>query len=126
MSSKYYFVLFFAMCFSTNAQDTSKVKYIETVMIRMIENQCSDYNTKLIADATDPKIIVLDADGETEVVALQKAHIADDSDHAFDNNSRVLKVQIQKWNNKGFQVISLASTTVRECITITTLLMGKQ
>ena len=126
-----FFVSIFLVSLNGFSQETEKpkdIKYVETIMVRIIENQCHDFTegwNGASANSTDSRMIVVGPDGDSETIPLQKTHLAKESDESFLNNSRKVKIVIQKWNNKEFQVISVASTTVRECIMITTIMMGK-
>lgn len=113
-------VCLFCLTFNLKAQEkTEEVKYPETTMIKTVEVLC--FSSSIL----DPKIIIIDSDGGIETKPLDRSHLNNDQSENFQKNALKIKVEIQKWQNKGFQVKSMSSYNAFECTVITTILLQK-
>ena len=96
-------------------------KYPETVMIRVFENFERGIRT------ADNKIITITPDNRLETKILKQVDLLlDDPDAELIENQIQIKIEIQRWRNAGFHVVS-TSTSITQVLNlhITTIILEK-
>jgi hypothetical protein len=96
-------------------------KYPETVMIRVFESFGTSIRT------TDNRIFTITPDNRSETKILKRVNLLlEEPDAELIENQIQIKIEIQRWRNAGFHVVS-TSTSITELLNlhITTIILEK-
>jgi len=103
-----------------NAQTTDNTKYPETMIIKVLESGSFGITNNL-----ESKMIIIDSDNHTSLKPLKRVNYNTDSNEGLEENAQKLRLELQMWNNKGFEVKSMTAIAPRENVTITTIILQK-
>ncbi len=113
-------LLLFVLTFTTiKAQSDSSDKYPQTVTIKIIEgNGFGILNVRSRMFITDP-------DNNVEVKRLKRLNYLINGNNGLEFNAKAIRLELQVWHNKGFEVKSTTSLVPRFYVSVTTIILQK-
>lgn len=114
-------LLLFVLTFTNaNAQTDSSDKYPQTVTIKVIEgNSFGLFNVK-------SRMVVTDPENNIETKKLKRLNYLINGNKGLEFNAKAIRLELQVWQNKGFQVKSTTSVSPRNYLAITTIILQKK
>ncbi|WP_317898861.1 hypothetical protein [Aurantibacillus circumpalustris] len=121
MKNKFLF-LTFGLIFITlnlNAQDQEE-KYPETVLIKLVETVYEGASIK-----AESKLIIVKPDNSIETKMLERTSYLRGAELILNDNLIKTRIELQLWQNQGFELKGMSTTSPMDYLMITTFVMTK-
>ena len=110
---------FFSFPLNILAQDQEE-KNPETVLIKLIETTYEGASIK-----AESKIIIIKPDNSIETKLLERSSYLKDSEITLNSNLMRTRVELQIWQNQGFELKGMSSASPMDYLMITTFVLMK-
>lgn len=116
------FIIFTLGELKSQETSSSQDKYPETVLIRLYEPMYY-----VIPGSSASKLVTILPDNSVETKELVSVNIKKEFDPPIEPNLVKIRIELQAWHNKGFEVKSMSSTSAGEngLLMITTIILTK-
>jgi hypothetical protein len=95
-------------------------RYPETVYIKIYEPYVGT-----LANQVDPKIVITDPDNLITNIPLAPSFRLIDDNKEFEANQLKIRIELQKWHNKGFQIKAFSAVSPFGGLVITNIVLQK-
>lgn len=112
-------LVLFLFTLNVNAQDQEE-KNPETVLIKLIETTYEGASIK-----AESKLVIVKPDNTIETKILERSSYLKDSEVSLNANLMRTRVELQIWQNQGFQLKAMSSASPMDYLMITTFVMTK-
>jgi hypothetical protein len=119
MKNKWIITCMTLLCFS-GISVAQEDKYPETVYIKIYEPYIGTP-----ANQVDPKIVIIDPDNAVTSIPLSHSYRLIDDNKEFESNQIKIRLELQKWHNKGFQIKGLSAVSPFAGLSVTHIVLQK-